>query len=184
MTDSTTQSSTQSLSNPDAKSIPIGYGPSNGLFKITPFNGTAVSYDAWKTRMEIQVKALGMEELIKGEKLATDIKGYEELDEKFYELIVCSVTDSVLGALKSCGKSGSSMWYRLESEYNRKDVASKYTVLSQLLSYRYQGNGMMSHCDDVIALINNLIAKGVNFDPDLGACILLYSLPAEYSTFS
>ena len=75
------------------------------------------------------------------------------------------------------------MWHRLESEFNRKDVASKYSVLAQLLSFRYQGNGIQAHCDEVIALINTLIAKGVNFDSDLGVCIVLFSLPAEYSTF-
>ena len=133
--------------------------------------------------MEIQIKVLGLTKLSDNSSLIEDIKDFDELDEKFYDLMVCSVSDSVLGTLKSCGKSGSAMWNRLESEFNRKDVASKYSVLAQLLSYRYLGNGIQTHCDDVIALINTLIAKGVNFDSDLGVCILLFSLPAEFSTF-
>jgi hypothetical protein len=133
--------------------------------------------------MEIQIKNLGLKELSENSCLIEEIKGFDELDEKFYDLMVCSVSDSVLGTLKSCGKSGSAMWNRLESEFNRKDVASKYSVLAQLLSYRYIGNGIQTHCDDVIALINTLIAKEVNFDSELGVCILLFSLPAEYSTF-
>ena len=161
----------------------IGYGPNAGYFKVTQFNGNATTYDAWKTRMEIQIKLLGLTQLVDNSTLNDEIKGFAELDEKLYDLMVSSVTDSVLGTLKSCGKSGSTMWHRLESEFNRKDVASKYSVLAQLLSYRYQGSGIQSHCDDVIALINTLIAKGVNFDSDLGVCILLFSLPAEYSTF-
>lgn len=161
----------------------IGYGPNTGLFKVTQFNGNAAAYDAWKTRMEIQIKVLGLTLLTDNSQLIEDIKDFETLDEKFYDLMVCSVSDSVLGTLKSCGKSGSAMWHRLESEFNRKDVASKYSVLAQLLSYRYHGNGIQTHCDDVIALINTLIAKGVNFDSDLGVCILLFSLPAEFSTF-
>lgn len=161
----------------------IGYGPNTGLFKVTQFNGNAAAYDAWKTRMEIQIKVLGLTMLTDNSLLIDDIKDFDVLDEKFYDLMVCSVSDSVLGTLKSCGKSGSTMWHRLESEFNRKDVASKYSVLAQLLSFRYQGNGIQAHCDEVIALINTLIAKGVNFDSDLGVCILLFSLPAEYSTF-
>ena len=137
----------------------IGYGPNAGLFKVTQFNGNAATYDPWKTRMEIQIKVLGLTKLVDNSALIDDIKGFEELDEKFYDLMVCSVSDSVLGTLKSCGKSGSAMWNRLESEFNRKDVASKYSVLAQLLSYRYQGSGIQAHCDDVIALIITLIAK-------------------------
>ena len=38
----------------------IGYGPNTGLFKVTQFNGNAAAYDAWKTRMEIQIKVLGL----------------------------------------------------------------------------------------------------------------------------
>ena len=72
---------------------------------------------------------------------------------------------------------------RLESEYNRKDVGSKYAVLAQLLSYRYKGLGIRKHCDDVIQLMNELSDKGVTLDSDIMVCILLYSMPAEFSTF-
>jgi len=165
--------------------LPIGYGPNvlqtlkaSGL-TLSQFNGEASKYDAWKTRMEILIKSLGLTGLIENKEMVDYSEG-ELLDEKLYELMVCSVSDSVLG---SCGKSGLAMWRRLDSEYNRTDVASKYGVLAQLLNYRHKGNGIQAHCDEVIALINTLIAKGVNFDSDLGVCILLFSLPAEYSTF-
>jgi hypothetical protein len=100
------------------------------LFKVTQFNGNPAAHDAWKTRMEIQLKVLGLTKLIDNSCLISEIKGGDDLDEKLYDLMVCSVPDSVLGTLKGCGKSGSTMWHRLESEFNRKDVASKYSVLS------------------------------------------------------
>jgi hypothetical protein len=139
------------------------------MFKLTQFNGNAATYDPWKTRMEIQIKVLGLTKLIDNSDLILDIKDFDKLDEKLYDLMVCAVSDGVLGTLKSCGKSGSARWNRLESE----------SVLSTLLNYRYQGNGIQAHCDDVIALINNLIAKDVNFDSDLSVCIL----PPEYLPF-
>ena len=81
--------------------------------------------------MEIHLKSLGLIKLVDSSVLHSSIENFEELDEKFYD----SVSDSVLGTLKSCGKSGSAMWNRLESEFNRKDVASKYSVLAQLSFY-------------------------------------------------
>ena len=59
--------------------------------------------------MQIQIKVLGLTQLMDNSVLIDDIKGFEKLDEKFYDLMVCSVSDSVLGTLKSCGKSGSAM---------------------------------------------------------------------------
>ena len=75
------------------------------------------------------------------------------------------------------------MWRHLDAEHNRKDVASKFAVMTQLLGYRYKGKGIQAHCDDVIALLYNLASKGMTFDSDFMVCLLLHSLPAEYSTF-
>ena len=91
-----------------APNTSIGYGPNTGYFKVTQFNGNAAAYDAWKTRMEIQIKLLGLTQQVDNSTLIDDIKGFDALDEKLYDLMVCSVSDSVLGTLKSCGKSGSS----------------------------------------------------------------------------
>ena len=73
----------------------IGYGPNPGLFKVTQFNGNAATYDPWKTRMEIQSKVLGLTQLVDISVLIDDINGFEKLDEKFYDLMVFSVSDSV-----------------------------------------------------------------------------------------
>ena len=62
-------------------------------------------------------------------------------------------------------------------------MGSKYAVLAQLLSYRYKGLGIKKHCDEIIQLMNGLSEKWVTLDSDLMDCILLYSMPAEFSTF-
>jgi len=65
--------------------------------KISPFDGNQAGYDPWKIRMEIQIKELGLMKLVDNSELTSDIKGFDQLDEKLYGLIVCSVSDSVLG---------------------------------------------------------------------------------------
>ena len=51
-------------STEQAPTTSIGYGPNAGYFKVTQFNGNAATHDAWKTRMEIQIKLLGLSKLV------------------------------------------------------------------------------------------------------------------------
>ena len=51
------------------------------------------------------------------------------------------------------------------------------------MSYRYKGQGVDVHCDEVIHLMNELSDRGMTLASELSVCILLYSLPAELSTF-
>jgi hypothetical protein len=120
---------------------------------------------------------MGLKEVSSG----VELDGAKDLE--LSDLLTLTVSSSILNSLRSCLGSGQAMMARLESEYNRKDVGSKYAVLAQLLSYRYKGLGIRKHCDDVIQLMNELSDKGVTLDSDIMVCILLYSMPAEFSTF-
>ena len=192
---STKNNSTLPPSSPTSEPVPTstGYGPNKSynflqLFKksgvsVDPFKGDTTSFDNWKTRMEIVFESLELSKLVAAsEAELTGLTDREVLDRRLHDVLVLSVSDTVLSLLKDCQKSGWKMWNKLEAEYNRTDVAAKYQVLNQLLSYKYRGKGITSHCDEVIALMNALSAKGVTIDSDLKVCILLFSLPAEFST--
>ena len=62
-------------------------------------------------------------------------------------------------------------------------MGSKHAACVRLFSYKYKGQGVQKHCDEVIQLMNELSDTGVTIESDLQVCILLYSLPAELSTF-
>lgn len=177
-----------------SSSSSLGYEPKSYNFlnqfkssgvSIPAFTGDSVHYDSWKTRMEVVLASMDLSDFvnIKDEMEVKKLSDFVLLDRRLHDLIVLCVTDSVLATLKACGKSGWQMWRHLDVEHNRQDVASKYAVMSQLLAYRYKGKGIKAHCDDVIALIYSLASKGTTFDSDFMVCILLHSLPAEYSTF-
>ena len=139
------------------------------------FNGK--NYFAWKMKMDVILRANGLKEFADGE-MVDKVK-----DQLLSDLLMMTLSNSIINALRTSVKSGRSMLRRLEAEYNRKDVGTKYAVLSQFLSYRYKGQGVEVHCDEVIHLMNELSDKGMTLASELSVCILLYSLPAELSTF-
>ena len=178
--------SSKTSSAPQVPKVSTGYEPNKTynflqLFKksgvsIDPFKGDTTSFDNWKTRMEIMFESLELSDLIATpESELNSFENFSVLDRRLHDVLVLSVSDTVLSLLKDCQKSGSRMWSKLEAEFNRTDVAAKYPIA-------YRGKGITSHCDEVIALMNALSAKGVTLDSDLKVCILLFSLPAEFST--
>lgn len=81
--------------------------------------------------MDIVLSSLGLSDIVNAtdELEANKLKEFKSLDLLLHDLIVMSVNDAVLMTLKVCGKSEWKMWRHLDAEHNRKDVASKYSVM-------------------------------------------------------
>lgn len=154
-------------------------GPTPLLASMKSLGGDIIfdgkNYFAWKHKLDVVLRMMGLKEVSSG----VELDGAKDLE--LSDLLTLTVSSSILNSLRSCLGSGQAMMARLESEYNRKDVGSKYAVLAQLLSYRYKGLGIRKHCDDVIQLMNELSDKGVTLDSDIMVCILLYSM--KFCTF-
>jgi hypothetical protein len=143
---------------------------------LTPFSGK--NYFTWKKKLNVVLRGLRLYEYAVG-----DFHD-DEKDRMLSDLLIMTLSDNILNNLMQCADQGRLMLNGLEDEYNRKDVGSKYAVLTQLLSYLYKGKRMEKHCDDVILLMNELSGKGMSLDPELCVCILLCSLPAELPIFA
>ena len=142
---------------------------------IAEFDGK--NYSAWRQKLGAVCRGLGLSGLLETDEVDP------EKDRPLGDLLLLCLSGPLTNMYRSYLHSGKETLRRLDAEYNRKDVGSKHSALTSLLSYKYRGNGVKKHCDDVIQLMNELSDTGLVLESDLMVCILLYSLPAELNTF-
>jgi len=142
---------------------------------IAEFDGK--NYSAWRQKLGAVCRGLGLSGLLETDEVDP------EKDRQLGDLLLLCLSGPLTNMYRSYLHSGKETLRRLDAEYNRKDVGSKHSALTSLLSYKYRGNGVKKHCDDVIQLMNELSDTGLVLESDLMVCILLYSLPAELNTF-
>ena len=70
--------------------------------------------------MDVILRANGLKEFVDGE-MVDKVK-----DQLLSDLLMMTLSNSIINALRTSVKSGRSMLRCLEAEYNRKEVGSKY----------------------------------------------------------
>jgi hypothetical protein len=151
---------------------------------IPMFTGNPVYFFTWRTRMAILLEMDDMKDLVDAETLevAQKVPHFVEKSRAIRNAIFFTVDGPVMTKINglTCGWE---MWHLLNTEYNRQDSASRYDLFAQIWNFRYKGNGIRAHCDDIISLMDLLAAKKMVLEEELKVCVLLFSLPAEFSAF-
>ncbi len=170
--------------------VPTGYEPNVKnklndfkLLNIPPFNGDLINFFNYKTRLELFFEHADVLSVLNAPTLeqARLVSGFAEKDMVIRMAIVFSLGDIPMRRLNQVG-TGWEIWNPLNLEYNRQDMASRYETWSKLMSYKYQGNAIAAHCDEIIGTFELLNAKGIAVPEGLKVCVLLFSFPPQFST--
>jgi hypothetical protein len=152
-------------------------------FNITPFDGSQINYFNYVSRMTSFFTQVDLKEIVDAGSLeeAKKLKEFEEKDSTVKFCLFASLGETPMRRVNQY-QYGWEVWNRITLDFNRQDIASKFETWSKLMSYKYRGNGIETHCDEVASLFELLEAKKMKIDEDFKVCALLYSFPAQYGT--
>lgn len=151
---------------------------------VPPFDGDPLNYFNYIRRMETFFLQADLLEIVQAPSLeeAKKLDFFEERDRIVLQALIASLGESPMRRVNTL-KTGWEIWHRLSEDFNRQDIASKFETWSKLMSYRYKGNGIETHCDEVAGLFEVLAAKGMKIEEDFKVCVLLFSFPPSFSPF-
>lgn len=148
-------------------------------YGILPFSGN--NFDNWKFRLQSVLRAIDVYEAI--EEISEDKKKDKEWikkDNKAKNVIIQSVSDSHLEYVKDIEYAGE-MLDKLESIFAKKGTCSKFYLLKELVSLKYNvQEDLQNHFAKYDKLSRELKSLGANFAESDMACFLLLSMPVEY----
>jgi hypothetical protein len=154
----------------------------DGKFRVEKFNGQ--NYQLWKMQMEdyLYQKDLFLP-LGRVAKKTTVMKDeeWEILDRKALGMIRLSLAASVtFNILKE--KTTKDMMYALAKLYEKPSVSNKVFLMKRLFNMKMSEGGSVANClNDFNAVTNQLSFVKVDFDDEVGALLILCSLPKRWN---
>jgi hypothetical protein len=192
----TSSDSKANLTDTKGRLASSGYEPSGApsysllsQFKVPPpiFDGTLTEYLSWRNKIMIYFQEVDLGSLMSAstEDEAFQVPEFGRKDQLLFKLLLFTTTGPVANRVRvaQCQGSGWRFWTRMEYEYNRQDVASQFEAFAQLMALRYRNGSLREYFDSYIASVELVISKGLELPEGIFVFALLFSLPAEFSTF-
>ncbi|MCO5550932.1 hypothetical protein L7F22_004426 [Adiantum nelumboides] len=152
-------------------------------YHIRKFDGT--NFTIWKQcTMDVLVnKALAAPLKDRKEGVYNDDQ-WEELDARARATIRLHLRESIFFTIMD-KTTTFELWDSLCSAWDSKSAFNKVFLMKKLMRFSMkEGSNVSSHLNEFNALSLQLTSKGLNFDDEMKAIFLLYSLPASWDTFN